>query len=109
MPTIKEQCEKRIVELVPELISWETSHFITKEAQWKYCEEIHLEHILLAIEKVNQGDKTIAVDFNGGISAFIDNDRYEIGNGGVKIKYDLSKSFAVQSEELYTFLLEIIK
>jgi len=72
-------------------------------------EEIHLEHLLMAIEKVNQEDETIAIDFRGGISAFIDNDRYEIGDGGVKIVYNLSKPFSDQSEELYSFLLDIIK
>lgn len=62
---------------------------------------IHLEHILLAIEKGNKkGVGTIVVSHFGTV--------YELQNPINNFSYDLSKPLADQSEETITKLLELI-
>lgn len=94
MPTIKEQCEKRIRELLPELRVRKT----IMEQPVRYDKEIHLEEVLTAI---NKSERVVDMDSLGRIrSSFFRNNFSD---------YDLSKPFSDQSEDFYSFLLEIIK
>lgn len=102
--TTKDKVEIRIRELVPEL----------KECACcggdgcdccggikHFGQEPRLEHILMAIEKVK---KWYLISSDGG---FADVDKFS--TNGFEKYYDLSKSFSDQSEELYLFLLDILK
>ena len=103
--TTKDKVEKRIRELVPELISQTIKDWIVKEKQASYGGiEIHLEHILMAIQEKS-------LPKNGGVS-FPEENQTDIPAlwlvGKVISLYDLSKPFSDQSEEFYSFLWSIL-
>ena len=117
--TTKDKVEERIRELVPELsCGCSNGHLFlgyggenNDEPEWGICPncvingvynpsygEIHLEHILLAIGKQNKIKPNLEL-FSIQLSfGYEDN-----------VLYDLSKPFSDQSEELYLFLLDILK
>ena len=101
MPKLKTKIEERIRSLLPELISQTVKNWIVKEKQASYGgKEIHLEHVLMAIEKVKmKRQKTILISDDGMfMDTFFNNQHY----------YDLSKDFSNQSQEFYEFLWSII-
>ena len=124
--TIKQQCENRIRELVPELQAKEwrvIDNVAIGTNHYKY--EIHLEHILMAIEKVKENNpiakgRIIKIDNKGELNDIAIYSSGEIVGtyyrpeddttfSGLFMDYDLSKSFSDQSEEFYSFLYNIIK
>lgn len=98
MPTIKEQCEKRIRDLIPPKIKLVEVNGFSCEFQ----DDLDLQDILLAIEKgKRKGLGTFHISHYGTLM--------ELENPSNNVLYDLSKPFSEQSPELYSFLLEIIK
>lgn len=95
MPTIKEQCEQRIADL----LKWPDS------ADGVYIlPEPDLQDILLAIEKTRgKGIKTKKTIIVSSYGMFMDS------SFNHQVYYDLSKPFSDQSPDFYSFLLEIIK
>ena len=102
--TTKDKVENRIRDLLPELIKNEHAQMIKFDHSVEYFVEyypIHLEHILMAIEKVR---KWYIISSRG---KFADVNRYsEYGEWAEK--YDLSQPFSNQSQEFYEFLWSII-
>ena len=64
---------------------------------------IHLEHILMAIEKVDSGNQ-VRVFTNGMFFGDIGDIKW----GGHLVKYDLSKDFNHQEESVYNDIWDII-
>lgn len=113
--TTKDKVEERIRDLVPELKICPYCH--NEETGCDYCgddfqgNEPHLEHILMAIEKVKYAGEGYFFATNGTIWHEVP----MILNGG-KVRfnrekvsnYDIEKSFADQKETFYEFLWSII-
>ena len=98
MPKLKTKIDERIRELV-KIGTWHDNLPGTIETLG--MPPIHLEHILMAIEKVG---KWYIISSRG---KFADVNRYsEYGEWAEK--YDLSQPFSNQSQEFYEFLWSII-
>lgn len=97
MPTIKEQCENRIRELVPETIC--------RVGDMPIPQSIELTDIFKAMKGHN-----IYWDY---ICTMGDVSYFEMKHTGetemTYADYDISKDFDQQEESFYSFLLEIIK
>lgn len=93
------ECVRRIRELVPEL-----QRLIPhKEPEDDNASEIHLEHVLLALERGFQSYVAI-----GCAGHFLDGDGelYKVDNN--LVKYDLTRPFSDQDEVLLRFLCEVL-
>jgi len=99
MPKLKTKIEERIRELV-KIGTWHDNLPGTIETLG--MPPIHLEHILMAIEKVT---KVVRIDMLGVIEQWIP----AIQEYEAVAKYDLSKPFSDQSEETLLFLLNILE
>ena len=120
--TTKDKVKNRIISLVPELKKHLSSS--TRVFGEYVFPEIHLEHILMAIEKVkennpiakgriikidNKGElNDIAVYSSGEIVGTYYSPEDDTTFTGLFIDYDLSKSFSDQTEQFYEFLWSII-
>ena len=103
MPKLKTKIEERIRELLPELKKHLSSS--TRVFGEYVFPEIHLEHILMAIEKVDSGNQ-VRVFTNGFTNGMFFGD---IGDmSGHLVKYDLSKDFNHQEESVYNDIWNII-
>ena len=98
--TTKDKVENRIRELVPSVIHYPEPIGDNVYATGGSYTYIHLEDILMAIEKVKmKRQKTILISDDGMfMDTFFNNQHY----------YDLSKDFSNQSQEFYEFLWSII-
>jgi hypothetical protein len=117
MPQLKTKIEERIMELLPELAipcdcpkggrdGSEAERVCQKcnGNEW-VCGELHLETILIAIEKVGKYSFDIGLcENNLSITANSKKDGQEECYGYL----DLSQPFSNQSQELYLFLLDIL-
>ena len=118
---MKQQLEKRIREFVPSLVTKRDRcggcgygiNFCKNTRacpQFEDYETIQLHHVLLAIEKIKKYN-CFAVDYSG---RFLETDGTRIGTTGENTegyypKWDLTKPFQYQSEEVINFLSEILK
>jgi len=93
--TNAEECERRVRALVPELQP--------KESGEGNSPEIHLEHVLLALERGFPGYAAI-----GCAGHFLDGngDLYKVDNN--LVKYNLICPFSDQDEVLRRFLCEVL-
>jgi hypothetical protein len=99
--TTKDKVEKRIRELLPE-----TGLNLEDDEDWSFDNKIHLETILMAIEKV--GGNYISISTKGEFYRVVELKK-ECIKEKYLIDYDLSKDFNNQSQEFYQFLLNILE
>ena len=97
--TYAEECERRVRVLVPELQKLEPH----KKSGEGNAPEIHLEHVLLALERGFPGYVAI-----GCAGHFLDGggELYKVDNN--LVKYDLTSPFSGQDEVLRRFLCKVL-
>ena len=101
--TTKDKVEKRIRELVPSVIHYPEPIGDNVYATGGSYTYIHLEHILMAIEKVGS-TRSLQISMHKNFYFHYKDDVGYCSN----YKYLLDKPFSDQSEELYLFLLDIL-
>lgn len=107
----RESVEKRIRELVPELIKNKHVQLIKSDHSVEYFTEyypIYLEHILMAIASLGNEKKPCPIWAIDTAGEFFDQSTTDGSPIYLDVVYDLSKPFTEQSEELYKFLNEIL-